>query len=53
MNDQQPQPQADLQAKPAILTAVIEIKRAATGKVETYTITGTALPPEEPKEQTP
>lgn len=47
--DEQTKPQADMQAAPAVLHAVIEIKRAATGKVETYTITGTALP-EEPKE---
>lgn len=44
-------PQAELQAQPAILHAVIEIKRAATGKVETYKLTGTALPPEEPKKE--
>lgn len=42
----------DIKAQPAVLTAVIQIKRAATGKVEEYTITGTALPPE-PKEPEP
>lgn len=45
-------PQAELQAQPAIFHATIEIKRAATGKVETYTLTGTALP-EEPKNLAP
>ena len=39
---------AVIRAKPAILTAVIQVTRAATGKVEEYTITGTV--PEEPKE---
>lgn len=34
----------DIKAQPAVLTAVIQIKRAATGKVEEYTITGTPLP---------
>lgn len=34
-------------AQPAVVEAVIEIKRAATGKVETYKIVGTAVP--EPK----
>lgn len=34
----------DLGAQPAVLTAVIQITRAATGKVEEYTITGTPLP---------
>ena len=37
-----------LVAKPATFTAVIEIKRAATGKVEVYDIVGTELP-ESPK----
>lgn len=44
--------QNELEAQPAILTATIQITRAATGKVEEYTITGTALPPEpEPKKE--
>jgi len=45
MDEQQP---ADLKAQPAIFHATIEIKRAATGKTETYQLTGTALPPEDP-----
>ena len=32
---------AELQAQPAVLKAEITITRAATGKVEHYTITGT------------
>ena len=36
-------------AQPAVVEAVIQIKRAATGKVEEYKITGTALP--EPKKE--
>jgi hypothetical protein len=39
---------AAMKAKPAILHATIEVKRADTGKVETYTITGT--PVDESKE---
>ena len=39
----------EIKAQPAVLTAVIQIKRAATDKVEEYTITGTPHPPEEPK----
>jgi hypothetical protein len=30
-------------AQPAVLQATIQIKRAATGKVEEYTITGTPV----------
>ena len=39
----------NLQAQPVVMTAVVEIKRAATGKVETYTLTGTV--PAEPKKE--
>lgn len=42
-----------IQAQPAVFTATIQIKRAATGQVEEYQITGTALPEaetEQPKE---
>lgn len=38
-----------IKAGNAVLRAVIEVKRAATGNVEIYEITGT-LPNEEPKE---
>lgn len=31
----------ELEAKPAVMTAQIQIIRAGTGKVENYTITGT------------
>ena len=31
----------ELEAKPAVLKATIQITRAKTGKVEEYTITGT------------
>ena len=41
MTDPKPQ---NLPAQPAVLTATIQIKRAATGKVETYQITGTPVP---------
>lgn len=37
----------ELPAQPAVVEAVIQIKRAATGKVETYKIVGTPMP--EPK----
>lgn len=30
-----------IRAKPAVFTATIQVTRAATGKVEEYTITGT------------
>lgn len=41
----QPQPQPNqAAAQPAILRATIQIKRAATGKVEEYQIVGTPLP---------
>ena len=36
-----------MQAQPAVLKATIHITRAATGKVETYEITGTAEPQKE------
>ena len=39
----------EFKARPALLKATIHITRAATGAVETYEITGTALP--EDKEQ--
>jgi hypothetical protein len=38
--------QMELDARPAVLKATIHITRAATGKVETYELTG-----EPPKEQ--
>ncbi len=34
-------PQIDLKAQPAVITGTIQIKRAATGKVETYQLVGT------------
>ncbi len=34
----------ELKAKPAILRATIHVTRAATGKVETYDLIGTAEP---------
>lgn len=34
----------DPKAQPAVLKAVIQIKRKDTGKVEEYTITGTSQP---------
>lgn len=41
----------DIQAQPAVLRAVIQITRKATGKVEEYVITGTPTEePEDPKE---
>lgn len=40
---------AVIRAKPAVLRATIHITRAATGKVETYELTGTPVePPKEP-----
>ena len=44
---QEPLPQAQLGAQPAVLTAQITITRKATGKVEHYTITGTPEPKKE------
>jgi hypothetical protein len=38
----------ELNARPAILRATIHVTRAATGKVETYEIVGTADEPKEP-----
>ena len=35
-----------LDARPAVLTATIQIIRAGTGKVEEYTIVGTPIEPE-------
>lgn len=40
-----------LPAQPAVLHATIQIKRAATGKVEEYKIVGTPVP--EPVKQEP
>lgn len=37
-------------AQPAVLTATIQVKRAATGKVETYQIVGTQSKDEPKKE---
>ena len=39
----------ELPAEPAVFVATIQIKRAATGKVEEYTLAGTPLP--EPKKE--
>lgn len=33
----------EVKAQPAVLQMTVEIKRAATGKVETYTLTGTPI----------
>lgn len=41
----------NLQAAPAVLQATIQITRAATGKVEEYTIVGTPLPEPTPVPQ--
>lgn len=41
---------AAVKAGPALLRATIQVTRAATGKVETYEVVGTALPAEHPKE---
>lgn len=49
MEETTPEPAANLQAGPVVMQAVIHVTRAATGKTETYTITGTALD-EEKKE---
>ena len=38
----------ELQARPAVLRATIQITRAATGKVEEYEIVGTAEPEPSP-----
>jgi hypothetical protein len=38
----------ELGAQPAVLRATIQITRKATGKVETYEITGTSEAPKEP-----
>jgi hypothetical protein len=47
--NQKPQ---ELQARPAVLRATIQIKRAATGKVEEYTVIGTPVAPQpEPKKE--
>jgi hypothetical protein len=43
----------DLQSKPAVLHATIEIKRAATGKVDVFHLTGTPVEPPAPVEQAP
>lgn len=51
MSDTQETPQRPpsgpaLTSQPAVVQAVIQIKRAATGKVEEYTITGVPVQPE-------
>lgn len=33
----------EVKAQPAVLQMVVEIKRAATGQVDTYTLTGTPI----------
>lgn len=48
----EPKPQ-EIQAKPAVLHATIQIKRAATGKVEEYTVVGTPIAQPEPKKEQP
>lgn len=41
----------ELHAQPAVLRATIQVKRAATGKVEEYAVIGTLVaPPEAPPE---
>ena len=35
----------EAKAQHAVLTATVQIKRKDTGKVETYTLTGTTQPP--------
>jgi hypothetical protein len=47
MTQQQP---PKLGAASAVLRATIQIKRAATGKVEEYTLVGTPVPAQPPKE---
>lgn len=49
-------PTTDLKAQPAVMHATIQIKRAATGKVEEHHLTFTPLPaeqqqPAEPKKE--
>ena len=51
--DQDQQPAAVLQAKPAVMTAQISITRAGTGKVEHYDLTFTPLPEPTPQEKEP
>jgi hypothetical protein len=41
------QPAQEVKAQPAVLRATIQIKRKATGKVETYEIVGTPEPQQE------
>lgn len=43
----------NLTSAPAVLRATIQITRAATGKVEEYTIIGTPLPAEPPQPEQP
>jgi hypothetical protein len=47
MEEQQQAPQLD--AQPAVLRMTIEVKRAATGVVETYELVGTPEPQEKPE----
>lgn len=42
-----------LQAAPAVLRATIHVTRAATGKVETFEIVGTAADYAQPNQQEP
>ncbi len=42
MTEQDTKPN-DLQTEPAVLVATIQIKRAATGKVEEFTLIGTPI----------
>ena len=41
----------ELQAGEAVATAVVQIKRAATGKTEEYTLTFTATPEQETEQK--
>ena len=45
----QDNPTPQLESEPAVLRMTIEVKRAATGKTETYELIGT--PVETPKEE--
>jgi hypothetical protein len=53
MNAQASPAEQQIQAKPAVLRATIQIKRAATGKVEEYTVIGTPVAQPEPTKDQP
>lgn len=42
---------SDLAGQPGQLTFAIEIKRATTGEVERYTLTGTIIPDPQPQQE--